>query len=394
MDCLRLMLLDDVQYLWLPLSHSFGKVLMAGHIATGHLCAVDGRIPKLIDNLAVVRPTFMAAAPRIFEKVYNKVVQGAKEGGALKWRIFQWAIARGKRASELRQKGRMIGPLLTLELMIAEKLVFSKLKARFGGRLRYFISGSAPLSREIAEFFHACGVLILEGYGLTETSAASFVNRPQRYRFGTVGFPLPGTEVKLAPEDSEILIKSPGVMRGYHNLPEETAAVLEDGWLRTGDIGEVDPNGFLRITDRKKDLIKTSGGKYIAPQHIEGKLKAACPYVSQVIVHGDRRNFCTALFTLDEEAIRGWADHHGLAGRSYGEIAASPEVQRLLQGYVDEVNRGLAKYETVKKFAILPHDLTVEEGELTPSLKVKRKAVEKKYSKVLDGMYEGAMADA
>ncbi|MCB9562319.1 MAG: long-chain fatty acid--CoA ligase [Kofleriaceae bacterium] len=389
MMSLRLYVIDDVEYLWLPLSHSFGKVLMAGQIANGHLVAVDGRIPKLIDNLAIVRPTMMAAAPRIFEKVHAKVVQGAKEGGGLKWKIFQWAVAVGRRASKARQEGRDLGPVLRAELAVAERLVFAKLQARFGGRLRFFISGSAPLSREIAEFFHACDILILEGYGLTETSAASFVNRLSRFRFGSVGFPLPGTEVRIAPEDGEILIKSPGVMRGYHNLPEQTAEVLHDGWLRTGDIGEVDARGFLRITDRKKDLIKTSGGKYVAPQHIEGKLKASCPFLSQAIVHGDRRNYCTALLTVDEEAIAKWAADHGQGGKSYADLAASPEVRALLQGYVDQVNATLARYETIKKFAVLPQDLSIEAGELTPSLKVKRKAVEKKYAATLDGMYDG-----
>jgi long-chain acyl-CoA synthetase len=376
------------------MSHSFGKVLVGGQIFTGSTCAVDGRIPKLIDNLAVVRPTLMAAAPRIFEKVYNKVVQGAREGGGLKAKIFAWAIAVGKEGSHCRQQGRTPGPLLSLKLRIADKLVFSKLKARFGGRLRYFVSGSAPLSREIAEFFHACGILILEGYGLTESSAASFVNRPTHYSFGSVGLPMPGTEVKLEAADSEVLIRSPGIMQGYHKLPEQTADVLtSDGWLRTGDIGEIIPGGYLRITDRKKDLIKTSGGKYIAPQAIEGKLKSMCPYVSQVIVHGDRRNFVSALLTLDEEAIMKWAGENGMRGRPYGEVARSPETRALLQGYVDQLNASLAKYETVKKFAILPRDLTVEEGELTPSLKIKRKAVETKYAKVLDDMYVGTMAE-
>jgi long-chain acyl-CoA synthetase len=392
MNAIELNGIDDVEYLWLPLSHSFGKVLTSGQIQNGHLMAVDGRIPKLVDNLAVVKPTWMAAAPRIFEKVYNKVVQGAKDAGGMKWTIFQWALRQGKRASAQRQQGKTPGGI---RLALAEKLVFSKLKARFGGRLRFFISGSAPLSREIAEFFHACGILILEGYGLTETSAASFVNRLGHYRFGTVGFPFPGTEVKLAPEDSEILIKSPGVMRGYHGLAEQTAEMLtDDGWLRTGDIGEIDDGGFLRITDRKKDLIKTSGGKYVAPQHIEGKLKAACPYISQAIVHGDRRNFCSALLTLDEEALKGWAGQHGHGDRSYAELVALPEVTQLIQGYVDVVNQELQRWETIKKFSILPRDLTVEEGELTPSLKVKRKAVEKKYMTLLDGMYQGSMADA
>jgi long-chain acyl-CoA synthetase len=370
-------------------------VLSGGHIRIGHTLAIDGRIPKLVDNLAVVRPAIMAAAPRIFEKVYNKVVQGAKDGGGTKWKIFQWAVGVGKQASALRQKGQEPSGMLALKLKIAHKLVFSKLHARFGGKLRLFISGSAPLSREIAEFFHACGILIVEGYGLTESSAASFVNRESKYRFGTVGVPLPGCQVKLAPEDSEILLHSPGVMRGYHNLPDETAQTLTpDGWLRTGDIGEIDDGGFLRITDRKKDLIKTSGGKYIAPQHIEGKIKATCPYVSQAIVHGDKRNFVTALLTVDEEAIKKWAEGGPLAGKSYTEIAAAPETHALLETFIQQVNGELAKYETIKKFEILPRDLTVEEGELTPSLKVKRKAVEKKYMELLDGMYKGAMADA
>jgi len=384
----------DLEYLWLPLSHSFGKVLTSGHLKVGHTVAIDGRIPKLIDNLAVVRPTMMAAAPRIFEKVYNKVVQGAKDGGGMKWKIFQWAMGVGKQVSALRQAGQQPSGFLALKNQLATKLVFSKLQARFGGRLRLFVSGSAPLSREIAEFFHAAGVLIVEGYGLTESSAASFVNRETRFKFGTVGLPMPGTSVKLAPEDGEIMLKSPGVMRGYHNLPEDTAATLTaDGWLKTGDIGEIDDDGFLKITDRKKDLIKTSGGKYVAPQLIEGKIKSTCPYVSQVIVHGDRRNFCSALLTVDEEAILKWAGAHGLAGKSYQEIVMAGETRTLLQGYVDQVNRELSKWETIKKFAILPHDLTIEAGELTPSLKVKRKAVEKKYNAVLDEMYAGAMAD-
>jgi long-chain acyl-CoA synthetase len=385
---------DDVQYLWLPMSHSFGKVLMAGHIASGSVTAIDGRIPKLVANLAIVKPTLMAAAPRIFEKVYNKIIEGAKRGSPLKQRIFQWAVAAGKEGSALRQQGKQPGGLLALKLRIAERLVFSKIKATFGGRVRYFISGSAPLSREIAEFFHACGVLILEGYGLTETSAAAFVNRPSRFAFGSVGQPLAGTEVKLAPEDGEILLKSPAVMQGYHNLPDQTEeALTSDGWLRTGDIGEIDGDGFLRITDRKKDLIKTSGGKYIAPQAIEGKLKAHCPYISQVIIHGDKRNFVTALVTLDEETTMQWAKQNSLNGKLYTEVVKTDEAKKLLAPYFDEVNKSLAKYETVKQFAILPKDLSVDEGELTPSLKVKRKVVEKKYASLLDKMYEGSVAD-
>ncbi|HEU4615732.1 MAG TPA: long-chain fatty acid--CoA ligase [Kofleriaceae bacterium] len=393
-DAIKLWGPDDVQYLWLPMSHSFGKVLMAGHIASGSVTAVDGRIPKIVENLAVVRPTIMAAVPRIFEKVYNKILEGVKQGSGLKQKIFQWAVATGREGSKVRQRGDEPGGLLALKLKIADKLVFSKIKDRFGGRVRYFISGSAPLSRDIAEFFHACGILILEGYGLTESSAASFVNRPHKYAFGSVGMPMPGTELKIAPEDGEILMRSPGVMQGYHNLPEATAETLTpDGWLKTGDIGEVDAKGFLRITDRKKDLIKTSGGKYIAPQAIEGKLKATCPYISQVIVHGDKRNFVTALVTLDEEATMKWAKDNGFNGKPYSEIVMTPEAKKLLDPYFAEVNKTLAKYESVKQFAILPKDLTVDEGELTPSLKVKRKVVEKKYATLLDKMYEGSVAD-
>ena len=393
MEATRLIDADDVQFLWLPMAHSFGKVLMAGHVATGSVMAVDGRIPKIVENCGVVKPTIMAGVPRIYEKAYNKILEGARVGG-LKQKIFEWAIGVGKEVSKVRQAGKEPGGFLAFKLKIADKLVFSKVKARFGGRVKYFISGSAPLSREIAEFFHACGILILEGYGLTESSAASFVNRPTKYAFGTVGMPMPGTELKLAPSDSEILIKSPGVMQGYHNLKDATTeALTDDGWLRTGDIGEVDASGFLRITDRKKDLIKTSGGKYIAPQHIEGKLKAACPYISQVIVHGDKRNFVTALITLDAEAITKWAAAHDANGKSYSELVASPDLKAVVSPFVDEVNKTLAKYETVKQFAILPEELSIEKGELTPSLKVKRKVVEKKYATLLDKMYEGAIAE-
>jgi len=393
-DATRLWGPDDVQYLWLPMAHSYGKVLMAGHIVSGSVTAVDGRIPKLVDNLAVVKPTIMSAVPRIFEKVYNKIIENAKRGSPIKQRIFRWALAVGKAGSEVRQQGREPGGLLALQLRLADRLVFSKIKALFGGRMRYMVSGSAPLSRDLLVFFHACGVLILDGYGLTETSAASVVNRPNKFSFGSVGFPLPGTEVKIAPEDGEILIRSSAVMQGYHHLPEQTVeALTSDGWMRTGDIGEIDRDGFLRITDRKKDLIKTSGGKYIAPQAIEGKLKAHCPYLSQVIIHGDKRNFVTALVTLDEETTMKWANDHGMTGKPYAEVVKTDQARQLLAPFFDEVNKNLAKYETVKQFTILPRDLSIDEGELTPSLKVKRKVVEKKYAGLLDKMYEGSVAE-
>ena len=375
----------DVQFLWLPLAHSFGKVLEVAQLRIGFSTAIDGVIERLVENLGVVQPTFVAAVPRIFEKVHNKVVTGATENGGVKARIFEWAMRVGRKCSKLEQQGKRPGGILALERAVAQTLVYSKLQARFGVKLRFFVSGSAPLARDLAEFFHGAGVLILEGYGLTESSAASFVNRPDHYKFGTVGPPLPGTEVKIE-ADGEIFIKSRGIMRGYHNLPEATEEALDGRWLRTGDIGEIDADGFLKITDRKKDLIKTSGGKYVAPQMIEGLLKANCPYVSQVVVHGDNRNYVTAIITLDEESLKGWAAGHGLNG-GHAQLSERPEVRELVKSYLDPINATLPSYATVKKFAILPTDLTVEGGELTTSLKVKRKVVETKYKPVLDCLY-------
>ncbi len=381
---------DDVQYLWLPLSHSFGKVLEAAQLAIGFCSAVDGRIPKLIENLAVVKPTFMAAAPRIFEKVHARVVTTVEEEGGAKQKIFNWATGVGKQVSALEQQGRSAGGMLAVKHRIADKLVFTKLRGRFGGNLRFLISGSAPLSRDIAEWFHGAGIVIAEGYGLTETSAGTFVNRPPQVKFGTVGLPMPGTEVRIA-EDGEVLLRGPGNMRGYHNLPEETAATLDaDGWLHTGDIGELDDEGFLRITDRKKDLIKTSGGKYVAPQNIETQFKAVCPYASHMVVHGDGRNYCTALIAVDPEAIVPWQEQKGLAELGYAELVTRPELRAMLAEHVEELNRQLPRWETIKEFAVLPADLTIEAGELTPSLKMKRRVVEQKYRELLDGMYAGA----
>ncbi len=379
---------DDEQFLWLPLAHSFGKVLEVAQLKVGFSTAVDGRVDKIVENLAALRPTFVAAVPRVFEKVRNKVMAGGLEGGGLKAAIFSWAMGVGRACSALEQRGARPGRWLAFKRSIGDRLVLGRLRALFGGRLRFFISGSAPLARDIAEFFHAAGILILEGYGLTESSAASFVNRPAQYRFGTVGLPFPGTEVKIA-EDGEVLIRGRGIMRGYHGLPEATKEALDGRWLRTGDIGTVDERGFLKITDRKKDLIKTSGGKYVAPQPLEGKLKALCPYVSQAVVHGDGRHFCSALVALDEEALRRWAAANGRPG-TYAELAALPETHALIQPFVDELNATSPSYATIKKFAILPVDLTLEAGDLTTSFKVKRKVVERRYKALLDGLYEGA----
>jgi long-chain acyl-CoA synthetase len=386
---------DDVQYLWLPLAHVFGKVLTSGQIEVGHVTAVDGRVDKIIENLPVVRPTYMAAVPRIFEKVYNGVAAKAREGGAAKYRIFQWAAGVAREYAKVRQDNfRRTGtPSVPFGLAarhrVADALVYAKIREAFGGRLRACVSGSAALAPEIGYFFSGAGIHILEGYGLTESSAASFVNPGEAYRTGTVGKPLPGTEVRIA-DDGEILLRGPGIMQGYHKLPEKTAEVLEpDGWFHTGDIGELSPDGYLRITDRKKDLIKTSGGKYVAPAEIEGQFKAICPYVSNILVHGADRNFCTALIALDEQAIRPWAEENGLGGRTYAEIVADPATVAMVDGYVQQLNEGLQRWQTIKKFRLLPRDLDVEHGEITPSLKLKRPVVEREYKHLLDEMYAG-----
>ncbi|MEV4976908.1 AMP-dependent synthetase/ligase [Streptomyces scopuliridis] len=387
---------DDVQYLWLPLAHVFGKVLTSGQIEVGHVTAVDGRVDKIIENLPVVQPTYMAAVPRIFEKVYNGVAAKARAGGAAKYKIFQWAAGVAREYAKVsqdnfRRTGTASVPFaLGAKHKAADALVYAKLREAFGGRLRAAVSGSAALAPDIGYFFSGAGIHILEGYGLTESSAASFVNPGEAYRTGTVGKPLPGTEVRIA-DDGEILLRGPGIMAGYHGLPEKTAEVLEpDGWFHTGDIGELSPDGYLRITDRKKDLIKTSGGKYIAPAEVEGRFKAVCPFVSNILVHGADRNFCTALIALDEPAILGWAAENGLAGRSYAEVVASPAAERLIAGYVKRLNEGLQRWQTIKKFRLLPRDLDIEHGELTPSLKLKRPVVERTYKDLIEEMYEGS----
>ncbi|MGZ4459591.1 MAG: AMP-dependent synthetase/ligase [Nocardioidaceae bacterium] len=377
---------QDLQFLWLPMAHSFGKVLLSTQLACGFATAVDGRVDKIIDNLAVVRPTFMGAAPRIFEKAYARILTMQAAEGGLKEKLFNRAFEVGLQVDRLKRDGKPVPFLLAQQHAVFDKLVFAKIRARFGGRVRFFISGAAALNREIAEWFGAAGIKILEGYGMTESSAGSVVNHPDDYKFGSVGLVFPGTELKIA-GDGEVLIKGPGVMEGYHNLPEQTAEALTDGWLHTGDIGEIDADGFLRITDRKKDLFKTSGGKYIAPSAIESQFKAICPYASQFLVHGSERNFCVALITLDPDAMTGWAEENGMAGASYAEVVGSPQVKEMVGGYVDQLNARLNRWETIKKWVVLDHDLTVESGELTPSLKVKRKVVETNHKDQIEAMY-------
>src|SRR3954470_24410211 len=289
---------SDLQFLWLPMAHSFGKVLLSTQLACGFATAVDGRVEKIIDNLSIVKPTFMGAAPRIFEKAHARIVtMQAAEGGA-KEKIFNQAFKVGLEVEQRKRDGRSVPLPLKAQHLVFDRLVFAKIRDRFGGRVRFFISGAAALNRDIAEWFHAAGILILEGYGLTETSAGAFVNHPEHFKFGTVGPVFPGSRVRLG-EGDEIQIAGPGVMDGYHNLPDETAKTLtDDGWLRSGDKGSIDSEGFLTITGRIKELFKTSGGKYIAPPAIEAKFKAVCPYASQFMVFGNERNYCVALVPL------------------------------------------------------------------------------------------------
>jgi long-chain acyl-CoA synthetase len=386
-EALDMLSIDDLQYLWLPLAHSFGKVLLTLQLAIGMPTAVDGRVEKIVQNLAVVRPTWMGAAPRIFEKAYGRVVTMAHAEGGAKAKIFDWAGRVGVKVSRLQRDGQPVPRRLAAQYAVADRLVFSKVRARFGGRVRFFISGSAALSPRVAEWFHAAGILILEGYGLTETSAGSMVNRPDRFRIGTVGIPFEGTEVKVA-DDGELLLRGPGVMQGYHRLEKETSEVLVgDGWLATGDIGEVDDDGFVTITDRKKDLFKTSGGKYVAPSNIEGQFKAVCPLASQIVVHGNGRNYVTAVITLDPDAVAEWASRHGQEG-SYAQVVGSEAMRQEVDACVDKLNARLNRWEQIKSFVLLEHDLSIESGELTPSMKVKRRVVEDNYRDRLDALYD------
>lgn len=386
-ESLQLVRPDDLQYLWLPMAHSFGKMLEAVQLQIGFPTAVDGRIDRIVDNLAVVRPTFMAGPPRIFEKVHGRVVQTVEEEGGVKLGLFRWAFGVGNRVWRARVEGRAPGALLRAQHLVADRLVLSRIRARLGGRIRVLVSGSAALSQDVADWFGAAGMPVVEGYGLTETSGGATIADLERVTPGSVGQPLRGSELRIA-DDDEILIRGPHVMRGYHNRPEATAEVLgEDGWFATGDVGELDPDGRLRVTDRKKDLIKTSGGKYIAPQIIEGTFKAICPLASQMIVHGEGRNYATAIVALDPDALRQWTQAQGLPAADYATLAAAPEVRTYVRGCLDELNARLNRWETIKDFRILDHDMTVESDELTPSMKVKRRQIEQRYASLLDEMY-------
>jgi len=375
---------DDLVLLFLPMAHSFAKVIEAVWFMVGCTAAFTESIEKIVDNAAEVRPTVMPSVPRIFEKVYNAVLAKGLSTPGLKGRLFKWAMDSLEAHLTAREAGRAER---SLGLLVGERLVFPKLgatlSARFGGRMRLFVSGGAPLSPKIAWFFRTVGFEILEGYGLTETSAGTFVNRPGKAKIGTVGPPVPGTEVRLA-EDGEILVRGRGVMMEYYRNPSGTAEVLKDGWFYTGDIGVLDSDGYLTITDRKKDIIVTAGGKNVAPQNLENELKTD-PLISQVMVHGDKRKFLSALITLNEENVRKWAAESGLAVE--GALHEHPAVRARIAKGVDALNAKQASYSTIKKFAILPRDFTQESGELTPTLKVKRKVCTQRYQALLDSFY-------
>ena len=387
MDSLGVLSEKDLNYVWLPLAHAFGKVMLALPLAIGFPTVIDGRVDKIVENLAVIRPTIMGAVPRIFEKVHGRVSETMAKESGLKKHLVDWAVKVGLETSRVKQSGQRPSAALAAQFKLADRLVFAKIRDRFGGRLRFFISGSAALDREIAQWFDAIGVVVLEGYGLTETSAASTLNRPSAYRFGTVGWPMPQTDVKIA-DDGEILMKGPGVMDGYHNLPDATAEAIDgEGWFHTGDIGELDAEGFLRITDRKKDMFKTSQGKYVAPSAVSAHFKAICPYASEIIIYGEGKPYCVALVGLEAEALMGWAAENGLGDKPFGEIARDGKTREMISGYVDQLNNHLNRWEQVKRFSIIDRELTVEAGDLTPSLKLKRKSVVDDFHDSIDQLY-------
>jgi long-chain acyl-CoA synthetase len=379
--------MDDLQFLWLPLSHVFGNCLLFIQLQIGFSSAVDGRLDRIVSNLGEVKPTFMCGAPRIFEKVRSAVLTGENSVG-LKGSIARWAFAKGRAAMPYRLEGKPLPKLLAAQFAIADKLVFSKLRARLGGRMKFMVSGSAKLSRQIQAWFYSAGLLIVEGYGLTETSAVAHVNHWSEPKFGTVGRVTPGMDRMIA-EDGEVLVRGPLVMRGYHNSPEATAEAIDaEGWFHTGDIGVLDDNGFLRITDRKKDLMKTSGGKYVAPQKVEGTIVANVPLVAQAIAVGDGQKYVGALLVLEPDALRRWAERTGKAGLGYAEMTRLPGVRHWIDHQMKRANSKLERWETVKKYAILDHELTVDSGEVTPNMKVRRANVVKDNQEIVDALFE------
>ena len=374
-------------YLYLPLAHSFALLIQLLSFDVGGVMAYWERDPlKILPNLAEVKPHYFPSVPRIFEKIYTAATAKAEKSGGIQKRIFWWAIGVGTKVREVERRGRKPGFLLQRQYDLADRLVLSSIRNLFGGNIVEAVTGAAPINPDILRFFDAAGVLVLEGWGMTETSTAATISRPEDFKFGTIGKPFRGCEVKIA-DDGEILVKGPNVFHGYYKNDDATKATLVDGWLHTGDIGEIDPDGYIKITGRKKDIIITAGGKNITPANLEGEIKQ-CQYVSQCVVIGDRRPYLVALVTLDAEEVQKLAAEDGVPGDS----AAWPENERLRQiisVHIDSVNRKFARVEQVKKFKILPHDFAQETGELTPTMKVKRAVVADKYEQQIEQLYEG-----
>jgi len=376
---------DELTYLYLPLAHSFALLIQFGTVALGATIAYWERDPlKIIPNLAEVKPTYFPSVPRIFEKIYTAATANAEKAGGLKKAIFNWAIRVGHKVRELERQGKEPGFLLRRQYKVADEQVLSKIRALFGGRLKLAVSGAAPINPEILRFFDAAGVLVVEGWGMTETSTAATIATSEDFKFGTVGKPFPGCEVRIA-DDGEILVRGPNVFKGYYKNEEATRETLVDGWLRTGDIGEIDDEGYIKITGRKKDIIITAGGKNITPANIEAEVKQH-PLVSQCVVIGDRRPYLVALVTLDPEEAVTYAKEHGLP-EDPEKLAANEQVRTAIQKHIDGINEKFARVEQVKKFAILPRDLSQESGELTPTMKVKRNVVADKYAGEVESLY-------
>ena len=377
---------DDVSLSFLPLSHILERMFDYLMFAVGVSIAYVESMDTIVENMGEVRPTIVVSVPRIYEKIYARVLENALSSGGAKKQIFFWARKVGEQWADETLAGRRPGPWLAARYAIARKLVFSKLVQRVGGRLRYFVSGGAPLATEINKFFYAAGLTILEGYGLTETSPVIAVNTPDHFRLGTVGQPIAGVEVEIA-EDGEIMVRGPNVMKGYFNRPDDTRAVLEpDGWFHTGDIGVLDADGYLSITDRKKDIIVTAGGKNIAPQPIENAIKTN-KFVSEAVMIGDKRKYPVVLIVPNFDNLEKWARYKNVSFTDRATLVAQPMVRAKMEREVLGVLHDLASFESPKKVALLAHEFSIERGELTPTLKVKRRAVDKRYREMIDGLY-------
>ena len=377
---------EDTCLSFLPLSHILER--MAGHylmIGAGASITYAQSVETVAADMGEVRPTVMVSVPRLYEKIYARVLENAVSSGGLKRKIFEWARSVGGEWTDAKVEGRPVPATIEIQRKIGDALVFKKLRARTGGKLRFFVSGGAPLSKEIAEFFFSAGLPILEGYGLTETSPVISVNTFEKFRPGTVGPPVPGVEVRIA-DDGEILTRSPFVMKGYWNRPDATAETIVDGWLHTGDIGHVDDDGFVHITDRKKDIIVTAGGKNVAPQPIEGELKLD-KHIAEAVVIGDRRRYLVALLVPNFESLENTARDKGIGTDDRTGLVNHPEIQKLFSSAVHAVNERLASFEQIKTFRVIDHEFTQDDGQLTPSMKVKRKVVAERYADLVESMY-------